>query len=114
MRGILRFVVPAIISLYSLVLLPELRSGFRFVNPGDLPGVYISLAALPLLLPAGLFAIISPKMGGVMLAIAGWLGVLGILLTPSFLTKPFYVGLGPAMFLIAMADGLLIWWFEKR
>ncbi|NYF50416.1 hypothetical protein HDF12_000781 [Edaphobacter lichenicola] len=109
-----RFLIPATIALYSLFLMPGISFGFHHVNQTDLPGVYLSLAMVPLLLPAALLTLITPRWGSLALATVGGLGILGVLLTPSFFSSPFYVGLGPAMFLLALADGSALHWFKTR
>ena len=114
MKVITRYAIPALLIVWGLFLLPEFPSAFRLVNRSDLPGVYISLAMLPLLIPAGIGAIASPKWGGTALAIVGALGVLGLLLQPSFYHAPVYIGLGPTMYLIALIDGLVLLRMFKR
>jgi hypothetical protein len=108
MKGIVRFVAPIILALWGLALLPELRSGFRLVNRDDLPGVYMCLAMIPLLIPSALLAATNPRWGSMALATVGVLGVDGALLTPTFFRQPINVGLGPMMFLIAAADGIYL------
>jgi len=71
MIGIVRFVIPGILAWFVRALLPELHSGFRFVNQSDLPGVCISLLALSLLLPAALGTMVTTRSGGVALAAVG-------------------------------------------
>jgi hypothetical protein len=107
---VFRFLIPAGLALFSLFLLPALPSGFRFVNHEDLPGVYLSLCMLPLLIPAAVFTMLKPRFGGPSLAVVGGLGVAGKLLSPSTFRTPFYVGLGPFMYLLALASGVIIAW----
>ncbi len=109
-----RFLVPAVIGLYSLLVMPGIGSGFAHANHADLPGVYLSLAMTPMLLPSAVLASITPRWGSLALATVGALGMLGVLLTPSFFAPPFYMGLGPIMFLIAAADGLALRFNTRR
>ena len=98
--------------LWGWVLLPELRSGFRFGN--DVLGVHLSLAMIQLLIPAGLLAIVKPSWGGAALALVGALGVLGTCSTPGFFHKPIYVGLGSLMFLASCFDGIVLCFLARR
>lgn len=110
---LVRLLIPTVITLYSLFVMPGIGSGFRHVSQTDLPGVYLSLAMVPLLLPSAVLALITPRWGSLALVIVGALGILGVLSTPSFFSPPFHVGLGPAMFLLAVADGSALRWFKS-
>src|SRR5580704_7389759 len=107
---VFRFLIPAVLALFSFFLLPYLPSGFRFVNHEDVPGIYLSLCMLPLLIPAAIFTMFKPRLGGPSLAVVGGLGVAGKLLSPSTFRTPFYLGLGPFMYFLALASGVIIAW----
>ncbi|MGA1984602.1 MAG: hypothetical protein ABSG84_19320 [Acidobacteriaceae bacterium] len=104
----LRFLVPAVLTIYSVFQMPQFRGGLSPFNYTDLSGVSLSLAMIPLLCPAALLALITPRWGGLGLAAVGVLGVVGVALTPTLFSWPFSVGVGPVMLLVAAADGLVL------
>ena len=108
MKALLRFVVPAAIAIYSVFLMPQFRDGLSPFNHADLSGVWLSLAMIPLLCPAALLAAITPRWGGLGLAVVGALGVVGVVMTPTFLAQPFNVGIGPVIFVVAAVDGFAL------
>ncbi len=108
MALVFRFLIPIALTLFSLFLMPGISSAFRFMNHDDVPGIYLSLCMLPLLIPAALLTIFRPKFGGPSLAIVGALGVMGKLLSPSTFHFPYYIGLGPFMYLLALASGIIV------
>lgn len=113
MALVFRFLIPLGLTLSSLFLLPGLSSAFRFMNHEDMPGTYLTLCMLPLLIPAALLTILKPKLGGPSLVVAGALGVMGKLMSPSTFHSPYYIGLGPFMFLIALASGIVVAWQDR-
>jgi hypothetical protein len=56
----------------------------------------------------------TPRWGGLCLATVGALGTVGVLLTPTTYSSQFYLGLGPIMFLIAIADGVVLYRSRER
>jgi hypothetical protein len=98
-----RFLIPALLALFSLVFSRDVLFGIRHLNSEDLPGAYLSLGMLPLLLPSALVTMVKPRWGAPMLAVIGGLGLLGKIASPSTFRGPVFVGLGPLMYLVAFA-----------
>lgn len=113
MALVFRFLIPVGLTLFSLFLLPGISGAFRFMNHEDMPGIYLTLCLPPLLIPASLLTIFKPKFGGPSLAVVGALGVMGKLLSPSTFHSPYYIGLGPFMFLLALASGIIVAWRHR-
>ena len=112
---VLRIVVPVLLALFSLVVSSDVPFALRHLNQGELPGAYLSLSMLPLLLPSALVTMVKPGWGAPMLAVIGGLGLLGKIAIPGTFRAPIYVGLGPLMYLLAFADGLaLAWWLRRH
>ena len=110
MAQVFRFLIPAGLILFSLFLMPGIPTTFHSVSRADMPETDLSLCMLPLLIPAAIFTMLIPRLGCPSLAVIGALGAVGKLLSPSTFHSPFYIGLGPFMFLLAFATGIIVAW----
>ena len=83
------------LAFFSLVFSRDVPFGIRHLRSEDLPGAYLSLGMLPLLLPSALVTMVRPRWGAPMLAVIGGLGLLGKVASLGTFRGPVFVGLGP-------------------